>query len=163
MRRLRLGIAALQAQISAIRLQHEDELRAICAELRSSVVPPAQQPESQPVPQSTSQQETRSDQQPVTQSDSLPTSPPILCPAPKKMKKKTKRKKNKRLSLKDEQDWLAKSFVSAVLCLIGFSKNISEKPLSLVKIPLIFCHPHISQMFYPFPLASNFPLVFTPE
>ena len=93
LRRLRLEIAALQAQISAIRLQHEDELREICVELRSSVVPPAQQPvpqtESQPVPQSTSQQETPSDQQPVTQSDSLPTSPPILCPAPEKMKKKT--------------------------------------------------------------------------
>ena len=90
--------AALKAEICTIRLQHEHELKAIRAEIRSPVVLPTQQPvpqpESQSVPQSTAQQEALSVQQPTTQSDPLPTSPPIMCPAPKKMKKKTKRNNN---------------------------------------------------------------------
>ena len=109
---LQLEIASLKSAMCALRLQHDEELQAVRAELEtmrlSSQNPqptsqPVTQPAQQTAPQSESptvlrprtQIETAPVLQPITQPNPLPTSPSILGLAPKTKKKKKKRKRKK--------------------------------------------------------------------
>ena len=149
MRRLRLEIDSLQSEICALRLQHEEELRAIRAELETKstqgpqpVMPqqpaqqviqpdsqPALQPESQPILQPAMENVV----QPATQPEMLATLPPISSSASEKKRKKKRKRKRKTCSLGDSQQQyndLAQSLGHVVLWLKENSKNICDPQFS---------------------------------
>ena len=148
----------------ALRLQHDEELQAIQAELEimrlsqnpqptsQPVTQPAQQtvhkPESPTVLRPRTQIETPPVLQPITQPNPLPTSPSILGLAPKTKKKKNKRKRKK--PKKDDKNLDIQSLASELFRLseekrsqnfLGFVPQISPC--------LEFCQPPISSFYIP--------------
>ena len=154
--RLQLEVASLQSEICSLRLQHDEELKAIRAELKTMsakptpqpVIPPAEQPAEQPVPQPDSQPVPQYDFQPVTQPNPPLT---ILCPAPGKKRKKKKKKKDRNInpSCKPEiYNFNIKSLAPALI-------RLSDEELSRACFGYV---PHITPCFQFFHTLSTSPI-----
>ena len=155
-KRLQLEVASLQSEICSLRLQHDEELKAIRAELKTMsakptpqpVIPPAEQPAEQPVPQPDSQPVPQYDFQPVTQPNPPLT---ILCPAPGKKRKKKKKKKDRNInpSCKPEiYNFNIKSLAPALI-------RPSDEELSRACFGYV---PHITPCFQFFHTLSTSPI-----